>query len=100
MFIDVVFLPDRDAAGTVCGIDSQGSDVTARVLAQKEIEHKQAQLEALVRQRPASLEQTQAALKHAQKREAIGKLTVASPTISITCCTSSAGIPTWSKCCR
>ncbi|WP_332848814.1 MASE4 domain-containing protein [Massilia sp. S19_KUP03_FR1] len=75
MFIDVLFQPDRDADGSVCGIYIQGSDVTARVLAQREVEHKQAQLEALVRQRSTSLEHTQAALMHAQKLEAIGKLT-------------------------
>jgi signal transduction histidine kinase/ActR/RegA family two-component response regulator len=75
LFIDVLFQPDRDADGTVCGMYIQGSDVTTRVLAQMEVERNQAQLEALVRERSKSLEHTQAALMHAQKLEAIGKLT-------------------------
>jgi signal transduction histidine kinase/ActR/RegA family two-component response regulator len=75
MFIDVLFQPDLDADGIVTGIYIQGSDVTARVLAQADVERNHEQLEALVRERSKSLEHTQAALMHAQKLEAIGKLT-------------------------
>ena len=75
MFVDVLFQPDLDADGMVTGIYIQGSDVTARVLAQDAVERQHEQLEALVRERSKSLEHTQAALMHAQKLEAIGKLT-------------------------
>jgi len=49
--------------------------VTGRMLAQRAVEQHHEQLEALVRERSKSLEHTQAALMHAQKLEAIGKLT-------------------------
>jgi signal transduction histidine kinase/ActR/RegA family two-component response regulator len=75
LFIDVLFTPDFDASGAVTGVTIQGTDVTARMLAQRAVEQHHEQLEALVRERSKSLEHTQAALMHAQKLEAIGKLT-------------------------
>jgi signal transduction histidine kinase/ActR/RegA family two-component response regulator len=75
LFIDVLFTPDFDASGAVTGVTMQGTDVTARMLAQRAVEQHHEQLEALVRERSKSLEHTQAALMHAQKLEAIGKLT-------------------------
>ena len=75
LFIDVLFQPDIDAHGRVTGIYIQGTNVTEQMLAQLEVERHHEHLEALVRERSKSLEHTQAALMHAQKLEAIGKLT-------------------------
>jgi signal transduction histidine kinase/ActR/RegA family two-component response regulator len=75
LFIDVLFQPDIDADGKVTGIYIQGTNVTEQMLAQLEVERHHEHLEALVRERTKSLEHTQAALMHAQKLEAIGKLT-------------------------
>jgi signal transduction histidine kinase/ActR/RegA family two-component response regulator len=75
LFIDVLFQPDIDADGRVNGIYIQGTNVTEQMLAQLEVERHHEHLEALVRERSKSLEHTQAALMHAQKLEAIGKLT-------------------------
>ena len=75
LFIDVLFTPDFDEHGNVTGVYIQGTDVTERMLAQQAVEQHHEQLEALVRERSKSLEHTQAALMHAQKLEAIGKLT-------------------------
>jgi len=75
LFIDVLFQPDIDADGKVSGIYIQGTNVTEQMLAQLEVERHHEHLEALVRERSKSLEHTQAALLHAQKLEAIGKLT-------------------------
>lgn len=75
LFIDVLFQPDVDADGNVTGIYIQGTDVTEKKLATLAHESQQEHLEALVAARTQSLEHTQAALMHAQKLEAIGKLT-------------------------
>lgn len=75
LFIDVLFQPDIDPDGKVNGIYIQGTNVTEQMLAQLEVERHHEHLEALVRERSKSLEHTQAALMHAQKLEAIGKLT-------------------------
>jgi signal transduction histidine kinase/CheY-like chemotaxis protein len=75
LFIDVLFQPDIDETGKVTGIYIQGTNVTEQMLAQLEVERHHEHLEALVRERSKSLEHTQAALMHAQKLEAIGKLT-------------------------
>jgi signal transduction histidine kinase/CheY-like chemotaxis protein len=75
LFIDVLFQPDVDADGNVTGIYIQGTDITDKMLAQLAVESHQEHLEALVVERSKSLEHTQAALMHAQKLEAIGKLT-------------------------
>jgi PAS domain S-box-containing protein len=74
-YLDFVYQPIRDAAGKVNGIFIQGSDVTARKLAQDELRRYQSDLEAVVRERTQALEETQAALQRSQKLEAIGKLT-------------------------
>jgi signal transduction histidine kinase/ActR/RegA family two-component response regulator len=75
LFIDVLFQPDIDENGQVNGIYIQGTNVTEQMLAQLELERHHEHLEALVAERSKSLEHTQAALMHAQKLEAIGKLT-------------------------
>lgn len=75
LFIDVLFQPDIDEHGHVTGIYIQGTNVTEQMLAQLELERHHDHLEALVAERSKSLEHTQAALMHAQKLEAIGKLT-------------------------
>ncbi|MDQ2819659.1 MAG: MASE4 domain-containing protein [Pseudomonadota bacterium] len=75
LYIDVLFQPDVDADGNVTGIYIQGTDVTEKILAKLADDSHQEHLEALVDARTKSLEHTQAALMHAQKLEAIGKLT-------------------------
>ncbi|MFC5477906.1 MASE4 domain-containing protein [Massilia suwonensis] len=74
-YIDVLFQPNIGADGALAGIFIQGQDVTEQHLARVELERHQTHLESLVRERTRSLEETQTALMHAQKLEAIGKLT-------------------------
>jgi len=84
-YIDFVYQPIVDEQGAIVGIFSQGSDVTERVLAQRRLEMKQAELEEMVEarttalreaeERQAELVRVQAALNRSQKLEAIGKLT-------------------------
>jgi signal transduction histidine kinase/ActR/RegA family two-component response regulator len=74
-YLDFVYQPIRDPSGGVSGIFVQGSDVTARKLAQDELRRYQNDLETLVRERTQALEETRAALQRSQKLEAIGKLT-------------------------
>ncbi|MBK4738436.1 hybrid sensor histidine kinase/response regulator [Noviherbaspirillum pedocola] len=74
-YLDFVYQPIRDAEGRVSGIFVQGSDVTARKLAQDELKRYQTDLEALVSERTRALEETREALQRSQKLEAIGKLT-------------------------
>ena len=75
VYIDVLFQPDTDDAGNVASIFVQGTDVTEQCRARLDIERHQRHLESLVRERTRKLEDTQTALMHAQKLEAIGKLT-------------------------
>jgi PAS domain S-box-containing protein len=74
-YLDFVYQPITDGAGKVSGIFVQGSDVTARKLAQDKLKVYQSNLEALVQERTRELEETQGALQRSQKMEAIGKLT-------------------------
>ncbi|KQQ96265.1 MASE4 domain-containing protein [Massilia sp. Leaf139] len=73
--IDVLFQPNIGADGDLAGVFIQGQDVTEQYLARVELERHGSRLESLVLERTRSLEETQAALMHAQKLEAIGKLT-------------------------
>lgn len=75
LFIDVLFQPKDRADGKGMLIFVQGSDVTEQRRAQLEVERQQKSLETLVQERTKKLEETQTALMHAQKLEAIGKLT-------------------------
>ena len=75
LFIDVLFQPNGLDQGELAGIFVQGNDVTEQRRARLEVERQQQQLERLVRERTSKLEDAQAALMHAQKLEAIGKLT-------------------------
>ena len=74
LYIDVLFQPNSDD-GQLAGIFIQGNDVTEQRRAHLEVERQQQHLESLVRERTRKLEDTQTALLHAQKLEAIGKLT-------------------------
>ncbi|MDB5729286.1 MAG: domain S-box protein, partial [Noviherbaspirillum sp.] len=74
-YLDFIYQPVTNADGTVSGIFVQGNDVTTQKLAQDEVRRYQNELESLVRERTAALEETRAALLHAQKLESIGKLT-------------------------
>ena len=74
-YIDFIYQPILNAQGQSTGIFVQGSDVTKQKLAQDELQKYQRELERLVEARTAELQSAQAALQHAQKLEAIGKLT-------------------------
>ncbi|MDQ2819711.1 MAG: MASE4 domain-containing protein [Pseudomonadota bacterium] len=74
-YIDVLFQPNVRKDGQGTRIFVQGSDVTEQRLAQLDVERQQQLLETLVLERTKKLEETQTALMHAQKMEAIGKLT-------------------------
>jgi signal transduction histidine kinase/ActR/RegA family two-component response regulator len=75
LYIDVLFQPKNRADGKGVRIFVQGSDVTEQRRAHLEVERQQQMLETLVQERTRKLEETQTALMHAQKLEAIGKLT-------------------------
>jgi len=75
LYIDVLFQPKHRADGKGVRIFVQGSDVTEQRRAHLEVERQQQMLETLVQERTKKLEETQTALMHAQKLEAIGKLT-------------------------
>jgi PAS domain S-box-containing protein len=66
-YIDFVYQPIFDEANQVAGVFSQGNDVTDQVLAQREIEKKQAELETLVKERTLALEDTSRALQLARE---------------------------------
>ena len=74
-FIDFVYQPILNAQNQSVGIFVQGNDVTKQKLAQDEVQKYQRELEQLVQARTEELQSAQAALQHAQKLEAIGKLT-------------------------
>ncbi|MEN3296842.1 MAG: hypothetical protein V7642_6095 [Burkholderiales bacterium] len=74
-YLDFIYQPVAGADGSVTGIFVQGNDVTAQKLAQDEVQRYQNELESLVKERTEALEETRAALLHAQKLESIGKLT-------------------------
>jgi signal transduction histidine kinase/CheY-like chemotaxis protein len=68
LFIDVLFQPNDRQDGNGTRIFVQGSDVTEQRRAHLAVE-------TLVQERTKKLEETQTSLMHAQKLEAIGKLT-------------------------
>lgn len=88
-FVNVIFQPIRDADGTLTHVFIEGHDVTEQKRAERELqqlnetlEHRVAQrtaelAEALERLKRESKERTaaEAALRHAQKLEALGRLT-------------------------
>lgn len=74
-YLDFIYQPVFGADGKVMGIFVQGNDVTEKKLAQDELLRHQNALEELVQERTQKLKETQAALEHSQKLEAIGKLT-------------------------
>ncbi len=74
-YLDFVYQPVLGPEGEVAGIFVQGSDVTDQKVAQDEVKRHQLELESLVAARTAELNVAQQSLQHAQKLEAIGKLT-------------------------
>ncbi|HET6398302.1 MAG TPA: response regulator [Candidatus Thermoplasmatota archaeon] len=75
VYVDFVYQPLRDPDGTVVGIFVQGHEVTEQKLAREKRLEYQAKLEELVQSRTKDLEASEAKLRHAQKLEAVGKLT-------------------------
>ena len=74
-YVDFVYQPVRGGDGAVVGILAQGHDITAQALAEAELRRHQNHLEDLVRERTLALAESEQALSHAQKLEAVGKLT-------------------------
>ncbi len=74
-FIDFVYEPIRDAAGTVTGVFVGGYDVTERVRAQRELAEANVGLEQRVDATVRDLMAAEEALRQAQKMEAVGQLT-------------------------
>lgn len=74
-FIDVLFQPNAGVDSASSTMFIQGHDVTEQQHARCEVERQQHHLEELVSERTRKLEDTQTALMHAQKLEAIGKMT-------------------------
>ena len=66
-YIDFVYQPIVDDDGDMVGIFSQGSDVTDRVLAQRRLQAKQVELEQMVEERSAALEEVQSSLRLTQE---------------------------------
>lgn len=82
LYLDFVYQPIFDNDGSVTGIFVLGYDVTQQKRVSDELERYKEQLEEMVRSRTAALEaseaerrETEAALRHSQKMEAIGQLT-------------------------
>ncbi|WP_338761117.1 response regulator [Massilia sp. METH4] len=74
-FLDFVYQPLTGKDGRVWGIFCQGNDVTEQKRMRDQLMAHQNELERLVAERTGELQNAQAALLHAQKLEAVGKLT-------------------------
>ena len=74
-YIDLLYYPVRSTGDQVTGIFVGGYDITPRVNAELALKGLNETLEQRVDERTAELMQTQAALRQAQKLEAIGQLT-------------------------
>ncbi|MCD0258876.1 PAS domain-containing protein [Xanthomonas melonis] len=79
---EIRYMPRRDASGQVDGFHVFATDVTARTMAMESIQQQASLLEAKVAERTAELQQqmqaresSEAALRQAQKMEAVGQLT-------------------------
>ena len=75
VYLDFVYQPVIESNGVVSGIFVQGHDVTEQKRTKDELRRYRDDLEELVRERTRELEESEAALRQAQKMEAIGKLT-------------------------
>jgi PAS domain S-box-containing protein len=73
-YLDFVYQPITDAAGTTIGIFVQGHDVSEQKIAQSRLEELATTLESRVDARTRELLQVQEVLRQSQKMEAIGNL--------------------------
>nr|WP_293775979.1 ATP-binding protein [uncultured Oxalicibacterium sp.] len=75
LYLDFIYQPILGADGKPIGIFVQGNDVTSQKNAQDEVRRYQNDLEKMIAERTVALDETRAALAHAQKLESVGKLT-------------------------
>jgi PAS domain S-box-containing protein len=73
--LDIVYQPIRDATGSVIGVLAEGFDVTERSAAEKALRHHAETLQDQVEVRTQDLRPAEAALRQAQKMQALGQLT-------------------------
>lgn len=74
-FLDFVYQPILDSAGSAVGIFVQGNDITEKKQAEDELRQYREHLERLVEERTRALEESEMQRRQAQKLETIGQLT-------------------------
>jgi PAS domain S-box-containing protein len=74
-FLDFVYQPIHDEAGTPVGIFVLGNDITEQRRAEEELREYREHLEKLVEERTKALEESETHRRQAQKMEAMGQLT-------------------------
>ncbi len=75
VYLDFLYQPVVEADGSVSAIFVEGHDITEQKRAEEQLQTYREHLEELVRERTRALEESQAALRQAQKMEAVGQLT-------------------------
>jgi PAS domain S-box-containing protein len=75
VYLDLVYQPIVEPDGSISGIFVQGHDISEQQRARDELSRYRDHLEELVRERTRALGESEAALRQAQKMEAVGRLT-------------------------